>query len=336
MGSFNVSCCASQQTIAPGDRCFVLPIIQARTYNLVEMKFDGNMHKEFGIAHQTCYPNAFWEPFGSYIEAEYDDYGQVKLVNSPLNCQRLVSFICTLAQSAPQVVEGSNSAHDCAFDLPAFIAENTTALHTMLSGDTLKAEDSSLPDLFDECETVWGYIWEVGQEQRLFAGDARRNLRPLQFAILHGVAYDNLVAMAEKFWDKSEVVNKVLDMAKKYGGHKNLPFEMISWPIETAYRDAVSRIASMESGVYPGENEEVINIAKDFVDGRLSDEETSAALSSVIEPRLITGIMQWLNLRFSPIVYAGQDYSNEIGAAVAKFISKTAKEVSKARKLKDD
>lgn len=42
--------------------------------------------------------------------------------------------------------------------------------------------------------------------------------------------------------------------------------------------------------------------------------------------------MNGLNLKFSPIVSAGQDYDNSHGDALAKFITAVAKVVTKERK----
>ena len=41
LGSFNTSCCASRQTIAPGDKCWIIPISQQGTFEPVRLMHKG-------------------------------------------------------------------------------------------------------------------------------------------------------------------------------------------------------------------------------------------------------------------------------------------------------
>lgn len=46
MGSFNLTCFASQHTIAENNKAIIIPIYQQATYNAVELSLNGIKHSE--------------------------------------------------------------------------------------------------------------------------------------------------------------------------------------------------------------------------------------------------------------------------------------------------
>ena len=99
MGSFNTSCMVSQQVIVPGAETIILPIQQQATYEPVEISKDGKEMSQFGFAHTTCYPTAFWGYAGPMIRGTYDDYGRFNIDDTVENKINLISFFNELIYS---------------------------------------------------------------------------------------------------------------------------------------------------------------------------------------------------------------------------------------------
>lgn len=78
MGSYNLTCFASRQTITPGDNCFVIPVAQRATFYPSLLRWRDQTLEAYGISDSVCFPNAFWTPIGAALEAIYDDYGRVQ------------------------------------------------------------------------------------------------------------------------------------------------------------------------------------------------------------------------------------------------------------------
>jgi len=247
MGSFNTTCFASGQTIAPKDRCFVLPIVESHTSKPVELAHGDESFKRYGTTGSVTSPEAFWQVFGSFLNATYDDYGNVTLSGSLENRRGLVQFFIALAQRAAVVAQGENKYHDVPFDFPTFLAEKTTLLQEIVKAfveeraPTVYLEDDAL---FPELVAAWDYVAEAVNEHRLFVADDNGEVLPVDFAIMHAAAYAELEA------------------------------------IDAYVMDA----------------------------------------------------MDQLNIRITPMVYAGQDYSNGFGKLFAEFVQGTRQAVDEDRK----
>lgn len=332
MGSYNASCFASKQVIGPRAKCYVLPILQARTYTEISMDFDGKTLSQFGIANATCYPNAFWEPFGAFIEGTYDDFGQISLKKSAVNCARLVQFISDLCESAPVVHAGENTSHDHPFNIKEFVADNTTVLQEVLKGDD--PDTKQLGALFSDCETVWDHIYYIAQEQRLFASDYNRNVRVLQFAMMHSAAFGNLLTMVSADKLKAHIVEKMLSSLERVEKYKGVDKDLFGFALEGCVSRAVQGIGDFGGNRFPGEEEQAKRILSDYVHDKMTTEDATNALGVVLNDRLIARALSWINLPYSPMVTAGQDYSNDAGKMYADFITQTVDKVSKNRKSK--
>jgi hypothetical protein len=247
MGSFNTTCFASGQTIAPKDRCFVLPIVESHTSKPVELAHGGESFRRYGTTGSVTSPEAFWESFGSFLKATYDDYGNVKLSGNLENRRALVQLFIALAQRAAVVAQGENQYHDVPFDFPTFLAEKAPLLHEIVKAFEEERASAVYPEddgLFPELVAAWDYVAEAVNEHRLFVADDNGEVLPVDFAIMHAAAYAELEA------------------------------------IDAYVLDAMDK----------------------------------------------------LNIRITPMVYAGQDYSNGFGKLYAEFVQGTRQAVDEERK----
>lgn len=337
MGSFNTTCFASQQTIAGRDPCVVIPIIQAHGYEKIPVKLGDEAHSLFGVTASTCYPSAFWKPLAAGIECEYYDYGQVELIKTQRNSDIILGFISTLLSKSGVVEQGDNQYHDVPFDIRAFVKENTPNLLAAVTESAL----SSVPvdDIWDNLATVWDYIWEAAQEHRLFCADYK-GMFPAQFAIMHRSAFDNLaesVAQSTTWNDESLAYEATFKRA-----FVNLTEITEDMPNEKAqaalnflrsykFSQDIRRIGAMEGLYYPGEDTVLNNAIDAFFDKSIDEQGLFERIKPLLELRYMVSGLAGLNLHFSPMVYASQDYSNEIGRAYAKFVSEVSTSVCEMR-----
>ncbi len=334
MGSFNTSCFVSQQIIVPGASAAILPIMQRSTFKPVELVLDGKEFSCYGIASSVCYPTAFWDYSGPIIWGTYDDYGRFELHNTPENKNNLVNFFNILYSRVYITELGENECHEISFNIRALY-------------------NSQQSYSFEELEKTWDEIWNVAHEHRLFIKDYKGWPRPLQFAVMHQEAADYLVNTVSKFkrYDGASFEQKTY--FKKYVQQKlktalevckdkdeELANRMLSF--------AASRISFLDN-YYIGEgdaiffwsfyntNEQITDLIQDFLNSNQGTTEISndlidkmfEILKYNIQHRYINAGLDYFNLKLSPMVYAGQDYSNDTGKAYAKMIKTVSSKIFK-------
>ena len=70
-----------------------------------------------------------------------------------------------------------------------------------------------------------------------------------------------------------------------------------------------------------------------YLDGKLDDDQMYAIIKPWLETRYACSGLEALNLHFEPVVYASQDYSNEIGASYAEFVGQVSAQVTRGRNV---
>ena len=370
MGSFNTTCFISNQVIATDDMCRLTPIVQNSTFRDVVLNLGAETVEQKGIAHSTCYADCFWKPLGGFIPAAYDDYGRFKLIFSPKTRGDLLSFFSQVYRNCPIVSEGENSSHDLAFDFSAFILANAPDIHKMVKpsssrnalGDDVAPATVSDDVLDAQLTACWDYVFEVSGKHRLFIKDSN-SMRPLQFAAMHEAAYESLVESTSrrKTWEgesleqnsfllrtlrhaRAEAAERVEHTElriKKLEQESGKPSEQsldkaifFSWAFTDAVRAALDQLSgncriggSRELALLSALS---VQIAKRTI----SDEEFIRRVLPVVNDRYALGGMNDYDLRFSPLVYAGQDYLNEQGQAYVKFITEVSRKVTRGCKLR--
>jgi hypothetical protein len=315
----------------------VLPIRQKSGYDLIDMQFRGERHQQPKLASTSCYPSCFWRPVSLWVEAEYYDYGRVTLRDTQCNRQRVVDFLTYCLANTATVTQGDNQYHDLPYDLTAFMAKETPELAAWLTNTTTS---SDADHLWGQAVQAWDYIWEVASKYRLFGvTENDGNLRPVQFALMHRAAYDELVTQAEgqRYFDNPhmkmrEVFDRALTKAKDRIGNK-LPSEAHDrWYFNHAFMDELRYIGYFEGMSYPGEEGGMAVYLDAHLNGKINVESLYDQLKPWFEARYVTSGLEALNLKFLPMVYAGQDYANEIGRNYARFVRGTSAVINKARR----
>jgi len=338
MGSFNTACFASGQVIATGDKAYLMPILQASTYDPVEMSFNGEKLSLPGISNMNCYPHSFWEPYGAFIEAEYHDYGQFHLVDTPINRVRLVDFILGLPAKAAVVEQGENEYHDVPFNLEKLLEEKAPILHAgkdqapMLLVRANEGSDA----LFKELEVIWANIWEVATENRLFAANYRDEPRPLQLAVMHAEAYARLLQMNESrqrpVFDKVLASVKAAMDSRMAAATSDEQREALVWSMTSRITSGLERLGSFEGMDFHCEVEILDEAIEVFCVGKVDADQLFATIKPVLDTRCVMLSLNHLNLRLSPQIYSGQDYSNEAGRDYAKFVQEVSAAVTQQRR----
>lgn len=335
MGSFNTTCFVSQQTIVPGAKCIILPIIQQSTYDEIQLISPNNSFETsvLGHAHTTCYPTCFWGYYGPLITGKYYDYGKFEIDNSLENIQSLKFLFNKLLKDSFKTKQGDNEYHDVAFDMSSLYSPET---------------EYSFEQLIRICDE----IWMVTMKYRLFVRNYKHNARQLQFAVMHESAAKYLINMVsnEKSWDgmsyhqfnyfenfvKSKLV-KFVDETKEVPPEL---LEFVFWRIESldGYRIGDSEGSNISS-LYRSPLG-VLGILQTMANGDFSKmPELFNLYKTHLDHRYIHRGLDDLNVKLSPMVYASQDYSNDIGSAFFEMVKTVSAGINveiKARYGEDD
>lgn len=328
MGSFNTTCFATQQTIAGGDKCFVLPVRQAIGDKPVKLRRLGEDFSRYGICHQDCYPNANWEPVGNFLEGEYDDYGLVELANTPLNHHRLMSFFRQLQNYSFVAAPGENYIHDVPFDFLAFV-EAEPELQQLLRG----AGPDDQPSRHELLMKAWAYYEEVSQQYRVFTASHREmEPRQVRHAILHEDAYLRLIALTEarqgfnrQPYTRRAVFDRLLEEVKGLADKSQPELAAMYWGLKLS-------LVGFSSGMNFDDEEDVFApLFERYFAGQMNTDALFKAAQPWLDSRFVMLGLSHLNIRISPMTYATQDYDNKIGQQYAEFVRGTCDVVTANR-----
>lgn len=339
MGSFNTSCMVSQQVIVPGAQTVILPIQQQATYEPVEISKDGKEMSQFGFAHTTCYPTAFWGYAGPMIRGTYDDYGRFNIDDTVENKINLISFFNELTEKAFVTKQGENQYHDHGFDI-----------HTLYN---TKQEYS-----FSELVNVWEKVWDVVQENRIFISNYQGEPRNLQFAVIHRAAADYLIdsvgkltsysgqSYEQKSYFKNYIQSQLTRMVELFKEKKKLSDTFSFFGSQMASLSNY-RIGEQE-GAYISHYYDNFNPIMDAIEQFNEKNPATTTLSDdlidslfeifkpQIQHRYLHMGLDHLNIKLSPMVYASQDYDNDTGKSFAKMIRSVSAQVNKEIKENRD
>jgi hypothetical protein len=365
MGNFSASCFASHQTIASGATCYLLPVRQQSSYELLGMTFQGQPH-ELPAASRTrirAHPNAYWEPLTGFLEAIYVGGGEFTLCRTQRNYRFLLYLVrATLISATPIVQQGENASRDVPYDILAFMDRETPNLCAALSPDSEPPSFEEQDQYFDELLKVWDYTWEAGWEHRLFAYSSPVGLRPVTFAVLHGEAYRELtqIIAEDTTWDdvslhlptyfellcaevRKEWTTSETDLGKE--GHTNLREAAKDHPgLAQGLRDSwaylaaqkfferLHRIANFEGSPATMEHRLLTASLKKYAKGALSSETLFAIVEPFMADRYVMEALESLSLPIMPMVCAPEDGLNEVGDRYALFVSKVNNRVGVTRR----
>lgn len=344
MGSFNIQCCVSQQVISNGNPCYVVPILQSRTYNPISMQHKGETLEMYGVAHTLCSPDSLWSPVAPFIEAVYNDYGQVSPIDTPVNRVAIVEFFTDMLNLAPVVLEGENQCHDLAFDLKRFVGDEAPGLAAALAErkSPYQSRIDASPLDFEELKEVWDYVWTAVDENRVFRADYGGNLRPLQFAAIHKTAALRMIRYVEEMRVKPRDSYELVQYLKNLIEYAETR--------QTEYLDKAPenrlllkrmrltdglRFRLDDSGAHGlmfAFTEETYSLVEAYMQGSLTVEDMAEKLRPLLTGVYVTKAMDWLHLAYSPIFTGSQDYDNESGRQYAALIADISREVTQQQK----
>lgn len=321
MGSFNTTCFASNQTIASGDACWVIPIRQASGDKPVEIQYRDKKYSEYAHASTTCYPTAFWEPVGEPIRAEYYDYGRVEIMRTNENLANVLSLFLYLRELGAVSEKGDNQYHDLSFDIQQFLADKAGSVLDILDG---KVGNHEFELVKTEMDLAWDYVWEVAHEHRLFVGASyTKPVRQFQFAIVHDSAYQNLIELHESQEPWMHLPRERKAFVTYAAGHQG-----------RRAPDTITDFLRCGGGcnwAYQLRYDTLSASVKDYALGNISVDVLYEKLKPWVDFRYFMAGLEMLNLKFSPLVYASQDYNNEVGEMYAKFVGEVSASVCAER-----
>lgn len=339
MGSFNVQCFASRQVIAENEKCRVAVIVQAASFTACRVDYMDQAQSLFGATSAQCGPDAYWRPKTGFMEATYADYGKFELTPTEANKAILAEFFNNVYRRSGKT-RPSEDGRDAAFDFAALVAEHAPKLHTALAAKTHFLSSLSPDELeMEEALRLWDALENNIRKNRVFYATHGYGLRPLQVAAVHETAFKNLIAEIES--------------ATAYGGARYAREAYFSNKIEAlkaelaTVDDALKRFVrkdiakeSMRLGLDSALcNSLLWSFRKDLDDAFGAVIDGGKPVSHLLESckPLIDNLyalkgLDFLNIGFSPLVYAGQDYDNATGKQYAKFIASTSKQICAKRK----
>ena len=368
MGSFNINCFASHQTIAPGDRCRVMPVMmrtEREPYSVSNGESEGAVAP---IARMRCYPNAFWTPIWGCFEAEYFDYGGVHLIDSEVQRRRLLAFFAALVRREISVeAEYLHSINQqaCLTEFLKAEAPDVAALVERMNVErpegpthneklapafdySTRIEVASLQgaEVWEQLEAAWDYLWEEARESALYISN-RDAAVPVQFAVIHEFAAENLMEVVEMdvveekgssySWTHREVFDRELKKARMLTQMRKR--KRTKFDVEDASdhfrawfeaKDILESVASFESVEYPDETE-FRKLVAAYADKAITVEDLFAEVRPMMDMRYIMLGLESMDLRIMPLVTTGQDYGNEMGQRYAQFVASTCSKVATQR-----
>lgn len=337
MGSFNTTCFASNQTIAPRDKARVLPIFRQQTYEKVQMEHHKKRFFLHGVTTSTCYPDAFWACLGPFFSAEYDDYGRFELTLNARQWRQLHKVFKEVLRSCPVVAAGKNEHHEPSFNFAAFLQEKAPGVHALCTGLADMPED--LPQaLEEEFRACWAYLWEAAQQHRVFYMDGNEPT-PLQFAVMHEDVYQLLFARATSgltYRGESRApqahVRRALEMAKSFAKRFGDQRERQAFAYDHHLSSSMAQLVNMNSrGFDDFLSSERWDLLEQLMAGTLSEDEFVEKIAAQLTDTYVMASLDELNLKLSPMVYAGQDYQNDIGQSYEQFIAQASARVTRSR-----
>lgn len=195
MGSFNTTCFATRQTIAPDDGALIFPVVKVNGYASIPVvqHFQGEkLNFEAYGPTDFIYPNALWHPMGFAFRATYDDYGNFNLEKSSFNRKQLYMFYRRLKDWACHTPKGSNPYHEKEFTLTDLLK-----VSNLSEADWESPFDNENPEVTAKVDQSLEVFWDELQaaifSSRVFIRHPRGNHQPamLRFAVASQVAVEN-------------------------------------------------------------------------------------------------------------------------------------------------
>jgi len=282
---------------------------------------------------------AFWSPFGGPLQAVYDDYGCVKLLQSRTNQTWLTILFEDLLKYA--AVTESDDTHD-AVDFATAVSIDREEIY--------RPSTSTEAEFYRELRSWWSYVW--ARSSRLFVCLSSHSLpRPLTFAVLHAEAMAEILALVQRtgtpqepmdpkgFFERAlcsaeaRVEDEKPAKDKERAGDEEDEREsfqrvLLRHGLRLRLDGLASSLEKMQGGAPRFYRQAVSGWRNPLITDRRQ-------LFELFEPYLELGYLlrglELLNLQFSPMVVARKDRANEAGLAYAEFVHTVSEKVRRLR-----
>ncbi len=345
MGSFNTTCFVSQQTISTEDKAVILPILQQSTYNPVELLVpvrEGVKEiSKYGYSSSSCYATAFWGYAGPMLKGVYSDYGNFQLEKTKDNEQNLRSFLNSLVGKICDVKPGENKYHD----------------HGLSFATIYNPKEKYS---FEQLTEVMDKVWELSSKSRLFIRIYNGEPVNMAFAVMHEATANYLIEETNKCktWDDESLEQKTYFhnyLNKKLSENLSLFSDNKDLRDKFSDRDRLSfyvvNVTGLESfgigeqegthirNYYPRDDSIMEKLEKYLKNDRKEIEKEFSDkffenFKNQIDHRYIASGLERLNVKLSPMVYASQDYTNELGNDYLKMVAEVNSRVNEVVKKK--
>lgn len=318
MGSFNINCFVSKQTIKVDDEVVIFPVkMMTKSYNKVEgtLTYKSRQHTENGwetvdtTCNHTLYTSdingcrdmtGFLKVAGPMLTATYDDYGCFKIHNTPQNIKALQVFFIYLYDSLYDVniedkvsIKFKEWCHDYGMKT------------------------------YDALVQIWNKLYEGILEEITFLYKGNVQYK-LDISVMSGHAYDYLL---------NQTMGKDINY-KKY-------FYMLS---EERYNDIDFNDAKVHNNYFLLEFLQLYYISfahdiihtydiwrerknvKEYIESDSFNKETFLDMiyekvESAYKFSYVLLHLQYLFVRLEPLMYVRQDYNNAYGNSFSKLVN---------------
>ena len=315
MGSYNVTCIASGQTIAEGDDVRVIFVRDASgLHGKVSVKTRAGQESTLDQGPYSVGVDAIWQAASQSFRGHYADYGEFNL--HPDDRDRAKAFMKTIA---PYLCNGHVNSSDT-FTVASF--------------------DESIDDI-DKC---WRILMEASVRGSLFTTSIFQDgPRSIRLAAMHESAYRHLVDNAKNLWGPvtaAGFAEKIIEAVDVEIADPTLLVKKLSLIHSMCVNEALRQTYDGR-GHTPFLDQRRAEM-EPLIDAYTSDPTTSARallikeLCPLLEDAVMFEGMNWLHLALMPSRYRGQDYSNELGSDFAKMVASVEQTVSALRKIDED
>ncbi|KVP75361.1 hypothetical protein [Burkholderia ubonensis] len=338
MGSFNIKCFASGQVIAKREKCRIAVILQASTFNPAQLVFRDKEYSLYGVSHE-CGPDSLWVPLTAFMSGTYDDCSKVTLDATAENKVILAEFFNELYRKAATTLA---SERDGPFDFNALVQEKAPKMYAALAKQKHFLDSLSPQELdFEEAMELWDELQDAAIQDRVFCANGSQVLRPLKMAVMHQVTFHRLVALAESVRMYDEGTYARADYFARAFSRLKEELADVEDDIKRFFRKDMFRESlrlRMDSKLSHALLLAFRHKFDDCVDAVVDKgQPVSHFLEACKEPLdglyALKGIDR-LDVQFTPIAYAGQDYDNATGKQYADFVAGASEEICAARKAR--
>ena len=210
MGSYNLTCVASKQTIAPGNPCSLVLISRRSAFSPVSLLYKGeSLGTIHGAPTSDCYTRSTWEAKSTIITGKYEDYGRFSLDANPMVMEPILQVLERFYQENI-VAAADPDKRKQGFDFKKFVDEVTPDLASALK---IRRDPGQFPNktVVEQALSAWEFLMDGIEQGNLFSLYMGRP-EPVKCAVFHQSAVEHLIEIAREATDFQSPSRQPWDM----------------------------------------------------------------------------------------------------------------------------